>query len=67
LAVSSAGCFTVDDPVVVLVGIHSPGKCQLLEIAKTNRPPALFSGTIQGREQYCHQNGDNGNDYKKLY
>ena len=37
---------TVDELVIVIIGIHNPHKGQLLEIAQASRTLALFSDPV---------------------
>ena len=56
----------VDDPVVVLLGVHQPRKGQLLDVAQAYGPLALLFGPMKGRQQDRHENRYDSNDHEKL-
>jgi hypothetical protein len=58
---------TVYEVIVIVIGIHNPGKGQLFEIAEAGRTFALFTGPIQSGHQNSHQYGYDSYYNQKFY
>ena len=52
---------------IVIIAIHRPNNTPLVQVHLTSGRPRLFSHSLQGGQQYPHQQRNDGNDHQKLY
>jgi len=52
---------------IVVVRVHCKDSAPLLQVGLTNNRLCLFFNSLQCRQQYRHQQHNNGNHHQKLY
>ena len=56
----------VHEDILVVVGIHDPGQCQLFVVVETGGAQRLLFGLGQRRQQQRRQDGNDGDDHQQL-
>lgn len=51
---------------LVLLDVHGHDRSPLPQVRATDHTPGLFSGSLYGRQQNCHEQGNDRNNHEQL-